>query len=349
MVGNNTDTSLVPDASLIKQRKTQGFKIMLLLIMTIICVMSFLLSVGKGSLSLTPAEVIKALFAEKDTVNHQVIWNIRLPRTLVAGLVGICLSLSGVILQGVMRNPLASPNIIGVSSGAGIMAFVIMIIFPQFYFLVPAGAFVGALLATLLIYALAWKNGIQPMRMILAGVAVSSFLGAGINALMIFFPERLVGVVDFLIGGLSARTWPHFQMLWPYALLGIVMSFLLPNRLNILMLGDEVATGVGLHVERTRMIFIAVAALLAGSAVSVVGLLGFVGLIVPHTARLIIGSDYRYLFPASAILGAAVVMLCDTLARLILDPIEIPVGIIMALLGAPFFIYLLRERRSMGL
>jgi iron complex transport system permease protein len=323
-------------------------KISLLLVLGVVCCFSFLLSVGMGSLNLTPIEVAKAIFHEKDTINHQIIWNVRLPRTLVAGLVGICLSLSGVILQGVMRNPLASPNIIGVSSGAGLMTFVIMIIFPQYYYLVPAGAFVGALLATLLIYALAWKNGVQPMGIILAGVAVSSFLGAGINALMTFFPERLVGVVDFLIGGLSARTWPHFNILWPYALLGILITFLLPNRLNILMLGDEVATGIGLHVERTRLLFIVLAALLAGSAVSVVGLLGFVGLIVPHIARLIIGSDYRYLFPATAILGASMVMLSDTLARLIFDPMEIPVGIIMALIGGPFFLYLLRERRSVA-
>jgi iron complex transport system permease protein len=330
------------------KEKVQGRKIALLILLGMICLISFLFSVAKGSLNLAPAEVIKALFLEKDTVNHQIIWNVRLPRTLVAALVGICLALSGVILQGIMRNPLASPNIIGVSSGAGLMAFVIMIIFPQYYYLVPAGAFIGALLATLLIYALSWKNGIQPMRMILAGVAVSSFLGAGINALMMFFPDRLVGVVDFLIGGLSARTWPHFHMLWPYALLGILIAFLFSNRLNILMLGDEVATGIGLNVEMTRMLFISIAALLAGSAVSVAGLLGFVGLIVPHTARMIIGSDYRYLFPATAILGATVVMLCDTVARLVLDPIEIPVGIIMALLGGPFFLYLLREKRSVG-
>jgi iron complex transport system permease protein len=333
---------------IVKHGAVNRRKISLLLVLGVVCCFSFLLSVGKGSLNLTPIEVIKAIFQEKDTVNHQIIWNVRLPRTLVAGLVGICLSLSGVILQGVMRNPLASPNIIGVSSGAGLMAFVIMIIFPQYYYLVPAGAFAGALLATLLIYALAWKNGIQPMGIILAGVAVSSFLGAGINALMTFFPERLIGVVDFLIGGLSARTWPHFNILWPYALLGILITFLLPNRLNILMLGDEVATGIGLHVERTRLLFIALAALLAGSAVSVVGLLGFVGLIVPHIARLIIGSDYRYLFPATAVLGASMVMLCDTLARLIFDPMEIPVGIIMALIGGPFFLYLLRERRSVA-
>lgn len=329
-------------------RNTHDRKILIILVLAIVCLGSFIISVGKGSLNLTAPEVIRALFVEKATVSHQIIWNVRLPRTLTAGLVGMCLALSGVILQGVMRNPLAAPNIIGVSSGAGLTAFIILIIFPHYYYLVPVSAFAGALLTTVLVYLMAWKNGVQPMRIILAGVAVSSLLGAGINALMIFYPERLIGNVDFLVGGLSARTWPHFHMLWPYAILGVIMTLLFPQRLNILMLGDEVATGLGINVERTRLLFIAIAALLAGSAVSVVGLLGFVGLIVPHTARLIIGSDYRYLFPATAILGSAVVMLCDTIARLVLDPVEIPVGIIMALLGAPFFLYLLRERGHIG-
>jgi iron complex transport system permease protein len=346
-VKNNSIKSKL-DSVKVKHNEMHGRKIMLLFVLAILCLASFIISVVKGSHNLTFIEVMKALFIEKDSVSHQIVWNIRLPRTLIAGIVGMCLALSGAILQGVMRNPLAAPNIIGVSSGAGLMAFIILIIFPNYYYLVPAGAFVGALLATLLIYMLAWKNGVQPMRMILAGVAVSSLLGAGINALMIFYPERVIGTVDFLVGGLSARTWPHFHMLWPYAVIGIIMTLLFPQKLNILMLGDEIATGLGVNVERTRMMFIAIAALLAGSAVSVVGLLGFVGLIVPHTARLIIGSDYRYLFPATAILGAAVVMACDTIARLVLDPVEIPVGIIMALLGAPFFLYLLRERRSIG-
>lgn len=320
-------------------------KVMVIVLLLLVFIISFFLSVGNGSLNISNREIIKAIFIEKDTVNHQIIWNIRLPRTLVAGLVGICLSLSGSILQGVMRNPLAAPNIIGVSSGAGLMAFMIYIVFPEYYYLVPLGAFVGALLSTLLIYVLAWRNGVQPMRLVLAGVAVSSLLGAGISTLMTFFPDRVPGVIGFMVGGLSTRTWPHFNMLWPYALLGMILTFIFPKRLNILMLGDEIATGLGLNVERTRLLFIVFASLLAASAVSVVGLLGFVGLIVPHTARLIIGSDYRYLFPATAILGASTVMACDTLARIIFDPVEIPVGIVMAMLGGPFFLYLLRERR----
>ncbi len=329
------------------QQNTHYKKLLVLILLIVACVSSFLFSVGKGSLDISIKQVISAIFLEKDTVNYQIIWNIRLPRVLVGVLVGICLSLSGAILQGVMRNPLAAPNIIGVSSGAGLMAYIILIIFPEYYYLVPMGAFVGALIATISIYLLAWKNGINPMRLVLAGVAVSSLLGALINSLMSFFPDRVTGVVGFMVGGLSARTWPHFNMLWPYAVLGIAITLLLPKKLNILMLGDEIATGLGINVEKTRMIFIVLASLLAASAVSVVGLLGFVGLIVPHTARLIIGSDYRYLFPATAILGATVVMICDTIARLMFDPVEIPVGIVMSILGAPFFLYLLRERKGM--
>ncbi len=328
-------------------KNTHTKKITIIFVLLIICIGSLLFSIGKGSFDITASAIFKAIFIEKDTINHQIIWNVRLPRTLVAGLVGICLALSGVILQGVMRNPLAAPNIIGVNSGAGLMAFIIFILFPNYYYLVPIGAFIGALGATLLIYILAWRNGINPMRMVLAGVAVSSLLGAGISALMTFFPEQVSGIIGFMVGGLSARTWPHFHTLWPYAIIGIVLTLLFPKKLNILMLGDEIAIGLGLNVERTRMIFIAIASLLAASAVSVVGLLGFVGLIVPHAARLIIGSDYRYLFPATAILGATIVVLCDTVARLIFDPVEIPVGIVMSLLGAPFFLYLLRERKSM--
>lgn len=195
----------------------------------------------------------------------------------------------------------------------------------------------------MLIYALAWQQGLRPTRLILAGVAVSSFLGAWITALMIFYPERVHSVLGFMVGGLSARSWKHFYIILPYALGGFVLSSLLAKRLNILLLGDDTAKNLGLDVEKNRLAFIALAALLAASAVSVAGLLGFVGLIVPHMTRFIIGSDYRFLLPASALSGGFLLMICDTLARVALDPVEIPVGIIMALLGAPFFLYLLRS------
>lgn len=323
-------------------KKQRQYKITIILILFIVTLFSILLSVSIGALKIPINEVVYSVFHKTEGINRQIIWNVRLPRTLVAAIVGASLAVSGGILQGIMKNPLASPNIIGVSSGAGLAAVVILILFPNQYYLVTPIAFFGALFTTLLIYALAWKGGIKPMRMILAGVAVSSFLSAGINALMIFYPDRVQGAITFMVGGLAAKTWIHLRAMWPYALIGMCIVFLLSKKLNILMLGDEIANGLGLHVERTRIIFIALASLLAANAVSIVGLLGFVGLIVPHITRIIIGSDYRYLFPASAFLGASLIILCDTVARTILDPVEIPVGIIMSLLGAPFFLWLLR-------
>lgn len=316
----------------------------MLVLFVFLFILSYFISLGNGAAKIPIGEIVRAIFSEENNVNRQVIWNVRLPRTILAGLVGICLSLSGAILQGVMRNPLAGPNIIGVSAGAGFAALLLLILFPEFYFLAPGGAFAGALLATLFIYTLAWKDGALPTRLILAGVAVSSLLNAGINALMTFYPDRVAGVISFMVGGLSATTWIQVKMILPYISIGIMAVLFLPTKLNVLALGDEVATGLGLSVEKTRFLFIILSSLLAGAAVSAVGLLGFVGLMVPHIARFFIGSDYRYLFPASIFLGGTIVMLCDTVARVMFAPMEIPVGIIMSALGAPFFLYLLRRR-----
>jgi len=318
----------------------------ILLVFILLFILSFFISLSNGAVKIPVDEIINAIFSKEDNINRQVIWNVRLPRTIVAGLVGVCLSLSGAILQGVMRNPLAGPNIIGVSAGGGLAALILLILFPEFYYLAPIGAFIGALLATLFIYILAWKEGALPTRLILAGVAVSSLLNAGINSLMIFYPDRVAGVISFMVGGLSATTWIQVKMILPYAILGTILVLLLPTKLNVLMLGDEIATGLGLNVEKTRFIFIILSSLLAGAAVSVVGLLGFVGLMVPHIARLFIGSDYRYLFPGAIFLGGTVVMLCDTVARVLFSPMEIPVGIIMSALGAPFFLFLLRRNEK---
>ncbi|MBS5622468.1 MAG: iron ABC transporter permease, partial [Clostridium sp.] len=239
----------------------------------------------------------------------------------------------------------ASPSVIGVSSGAGFFGMLAMVLVPgNLYAVLPPAAFFGGLVTTLAIYLLAWRNGINPTRMILAGVATSTFLRAGVDALMVFFPDQLAGFVSFSVGGLSGVTWRHVWMLLPYAAAGLFFAVLLSQRLNILLLGDEAATGLGLHVERTRLLAIAVSALLAAAAVSVAGLLSFVGLIAPHLIRMLVGTDERYLVPGAALGGAALVMLCDTLGRVVAPPIEVPVGIILAILGAPFFLYVLRGR-----
>ncbi|MBO4400641.1 MAG: iron ABC transporter permease [Selenomonadaceae bacterium] len=303
------------------------------------------LAAGAFIFSLTNGSVEIEIFGEVpiSETERQILENIRLPRTIVALLVGINLSLSGAILQAVMKNPLADPHIIGISSGAGLFGIAAMLIFNDTGALVTPAAFLGALLAAALIYLLAWKDGIRPIRVILAGVAVSAFLGAGISALLIFYSEKVHGALLFMVGGLSARSWQHVELLYPYTLAGAVLTFLAARHLNVLQLGDEVAKGLGLRVNLTRTFLIALAALLAASAVCVVGLLGFVGLIIPHTARLLVGSDYRFLLPSAALLGAAVVTFSDTVARVLFAPAELPVGILMAILGAPFFLYLLRR------
>lgn len=318
-------------------------RILILLVLTVLACFGGIISIMKGSVNVPLNEIIAAMTGGSAGMHQQIIMNIRLPRTIVAGLVGVNLALSGAILQAVMKNPLADPHIIGISAGAGIMGIFIMLLFPDLSWLITPAAFAGAMGAAILIYILAWKNGIQPIRIILAGVAVSAFLGAGISALMIIYSDRVHSALMWMVGGLSARSWPQVMLIWPYTLAGMIFTLLAARHLNILQLGDELAKGLGLRVERTRLILTAAAALLAASAVSVVGLLGFVGLIVPHAARLMIGSDYRYLLPATIFLGAATVMLSDTFARVAFAPVELPVGIIMAAIGAPFFLFLLRR------
>lgn len=319
------------------------WRMLVLAVFAIFAVGGCTVSLLKGSVEITHQEIWRIFTQQGSGVQDQIIMNIRLPRTLVAALVGMNLSLSGAILQAVMRNPLADPHIIGISSGAGLAGVAIMILLPAMEYLITPVAFIGAMGAAVCIYILAWKGGIRPVRIILAGVAVSAFLGSGISALMIFYSDRVHGALMWMVGGLAARSWPHVEIIFPYAIAGLVLAFMGAKHLNILQLGDEIAKGLGLNVEFTRLAMTAVAALLAASAVSVVGLLGFVGLIVPHAARLMIGSDYHFLLPAAALLGIAVVTTSDTFARVIFAPVELPVGIIMAFVGAPFFLFLLRR------
>ena len=312
---------------------------------TVATVAGFFFALTNGSVEISSAQVFSTLAGsnELDETRRQILENIRLPRAIVAMLVGVNLALSGAILQAVMKNPLADPHIIGISSGAGLFGIFVLMIFDDAGKIMTPAAFVGALLAAALIYVLAWKDGIRPIRVILAGVAVSAFLSAGISALLIFAGDKVHGALLWMVGGLSARSWQHVWILLPYSIAGTALTFLAARHLNVLQLGDEVATGLGVRVNLVRSLLTAVAALLAASAVCVAGLLGFVGLIVPHTARLILGSDYRILLPGAAFLGAATVTISDTVARTIFAPTELPVGILTALLGAPFFLYLLRR------
>ncbi len=296
-----------------------------------------------GSANISFQTILHTLIGNVSTTDEMVIWNIRFPRNIVGALVGGNLAVSGAILQAVMKNPLADPGIVGVSSGAGLAGVIMLIFMPEASLLLTPVAFIGAMLSACAVYSLAWKNGIRPTRIILAGVAVSAFLGSGISALLVFYSDKVQGALLWMVGGLSARSWPQVEALFPYTVLGLIFALAGCKALTILSLGDETARGLGVPVEKVRFSMTAVAALLAAGAVSIAGLIGFVGLVVPHIVRLIVGTDYKYVIPGSAILGAGVLVFCDTLGRILFSPVEIPAGIIMAFLGAPFFLYLLRR------
>ena len=315
----------------------------MLIVFAVLALWGIVLSVGVGAASIPILQVLQILITPTANMADQIVWNLRLPRALTGAMVGADLAVSGAILQGVMRNPLADPHIIGISSGAGIMGMFVLVVVPSWMYLITPVAFIGAMTAAVLIYILAWKNGIKPVRIILAGVAVSAFLSACISGILIFYSDRVHGALMWMAGGLAARSWDDATMMVPYTVAGISLALWGSYFLNMLQLGDDMARSLGVNIERTRVCLTAVAALLAASAVSIAGLLGFVGLIVPHMVRLLIGTDYRYIIPGSVLLGAAVVTLSDTVARIVFAPIELPVGLIMACMGAPFFLFLLRR------
>ena len=326
-------------------RATHRKNIRKLLVLTLLLGLTFRAANVYGAAEVAPRDIFNILFRNQDSGMYTVIIRqVRFPRNILACMVGASLSLAGAIMQGMMRNPMASPSVLGVTTGASTATYLMYIFFPASLSLVPMGAFAGALVTTFLIFVFAWKGGLNPTRFILSGVALSSVLTAVNNILIIRYPNVLEGLSGFMVGGLSARSWPQVRMVTPYFLAGTVLALLCANKLNVIMMGDELATSLGVNVDRVRMALIAISSLLAASAVSVAGLISFVGLCVPHIMRLYIGSDYRYLMPASALGGALILTLCDTVGRVILRPSEIPVGIIMALLGAPFFLWMLRRK-----
>lgn len=296
-----------------------------------------------GIADLSWQELGEGIFLGVQSENYRIVYLIRMPRVFCGILAGTNLALAGCILQGILRNPLADPGIIGVTAGAGLFAMAVMIILPEMSQLVPLSAFAGAMLAVGTVFALSWERGVQPLRMILAGVAVAAFFGGAQTALMVFYSDRIQSAISWLAGGFQGASWTHVSMILPYTLLGLAAVFFISRWLNALQFGEDTARSIGLPVEKIRFLLLILAALLAASAVSVAGMLGFVGLVVPHMVRLVTGSDFDYLLPCSAIWGAAFVSLTDSAARLALSPVEVPVGMFMSFLGAPFFLYLLKK------
>ncbi|MEK4733784.1 FecCD family ABC transporter permease [Paenibacillus sp. FSL L8-0641] len=301
-----------------------------------------------GSVSIPLQEINQILLHNDESTYRTILMDLRLPRVLVGLLVGACLAASGALLQGVMKNPLADPGIIGVSAGGGLAAVITMVMLPQLSYLLPITAFLGAFLSAIVIYLLAWDRGASPVKIVLAGVAINALLGALTNGVMVMYSDRVQAVLPWLSGGLNGRSWHHLEFMTPYAIIGLIASFFAIKPANLLLLGDDSAQLLGQRVELQRMLIILLSALLAGTAVSVAGLIGFVGLVVPHVIRLLIGEDYRFLLPLSIVGGGTLVVLADTVARSWFDPIELPVGILLAVIGAPFFLILLKKRGNFG-
>lgn len=307
---------------------------------------SLLFSLRTGSRSYPFPALFRALFSQDEgDVVRRVLLHVRIPRTLACALAGAALAAAGAITQAVLHNAMASPNIIGVNAGAGFFSLLMALLLPGVPRAAAMGAFLGALGTALFIYALALRAGLSRTALILAGVAVSSILNAATNAVTLLFPDIAIGSAGFMVGGFSGVSLAALRNAAPYLAAGFLLAALLMVELDILQLGEESAASLGLHVSRTRFLAILAAALLAGAAVSFAGLLGFVGLLAPHAARRLIGGSNVFLLPACVLLGAAFVLFCDTLSRALFSPYELPVGIVLSLLGGPFFLWLLLHRK----
>ncbi|MEM8780337.1 MAG: iron ABC transporter permease [Cyanobacteria bacterium P01_G01_bin.49] len=304
----------------------------------------FALSLSFGAVSLSLPQLWQALLRKGDPVNQTILWQLRLPRVIVAMVVGAALGTSGTLLQGMLRNPLAEPFLLGISAGAGLVV-VGMVTLGLWQAWIPLAAWLGALLTTILVYLLARRgNTIVVERLILGGVAISSLFGAVQTTLLLLAEEgRIQAALNWIIGSLNGRGWAELTNAAPYILVALIGATLLGRSLNVLALGDELAVGLGLSLGRSRLLIGGIAALLAAGAVSMAGLIGFVGLIVPHGMRLLLGgNDHRWLIPLSAFGGAFILSLADLLSRL--GSIELPVGVVTALFGSPVFVWLLYRR-----
>jgi iron complex transport system permease protein len=304
-------------------------------------------SLALGAVSVPLAEAIDVLLGDAPAgPERQIVETLRLPRTVEALAVGAALGVAGTILQGALANPLASPDVIGVTGGAGFGAILIIILFPGSIALLPLGALFFGLLAASLVFGIAWSGANRGAtgKVILAGIAVLSLFTAGTTGLLAAFPDRAPSAIFFIAGGLTSSGWEEMGTIWPYFAVGFLCAALLVRPLDRLALGDDVAASLGSRPHLIRLGAAVAAALLAAASAAIAGLVGFLGLVVPHVVRMAGGtSSHAFVVPASALGGAALLAGADTLARTLRAPIEMPVGPFMALLGIPLFLWLLRK------
>lgn len=310
----------------------------------LLLVLGVLLDTRIGIVDLSLAEVWRALTESELTQTRAIVWELRLPRALVAAMVGLNLAVAGAVMQALTRNPLASPSLTGVSAGAGLAVVASLVFVPARPLeLTPFIAFAGGLAGGAVVFSLATRSVVTPIRLALAGIATASFLLAMTTGLLLLNGDTVGTVYFWLAGGVAGRGWQHVSIVLPWVLVGLTAAMLMTRQLNILLLGEDVAKSLGIATGRTRAVLMLVSIMLAGSAVAVAGPIGFVGLISPHVARFLVGPDHRLLIPLAAVFGGALVVWADIAARNVQRPLEIPVGILIAMLGGPFFLFLARR------
>lgn len=303
-------------------------------------------SLAYGALNLNPGKALLLLLRPDDSTDSLVVWSLRFPRTVAAMLAGAGLAVSGALLQGVTRNPLADPGILGVEAGAALAMLIGIVFLPNLGVWGVPLAFAGGLAAAGMTLAFASRVGLTPVRLALSGVAVAALCAALTRAIQLLFEERAQGALFALSGSVAGRTWAQVAQAAPWVVAALLLALLSARRVNVLALGEDVARGLGVNTRRDLLLVSVLGVLLAASAVSLVGPIGYVGLIVPHLTRTLLGTDHRLTLPLTALLGASLVVLADIAARLIDKPAETPVGLLIAALGTPFFIWLARRQKA---
>ena len=314
-------------------------------VLAVLLIVLFFAAINTGSLQVTFRELLRGLFvAYDDTV--ATIYDLRFPRIVISMLAGAAIAVSGVLFQAVLKNPLADPGIIGISSGASFVAVLITAFAPGLYFFTPLFAFAGGVAAFFLVYSLSWKGGLSPLRIILVGVAVNAMFTGLSNALNSMNGGNMSGVAAIVNGNITMKTWEDVHTLAPYVAVGLILAILFTGTCNLLSLEDRTARSLGVNVNAMRMVISLIAVLLASISTAVAGAVSFLGLIVPHIGRLLVGSDHRKLVPFSMLLGAFTFLLADTIGRTIAAPYEVSASVIMSVVGGPFFIILLRRSKK---
>lgn len=326
-------------------------KAVLIVLLAFSAIAACVTGVLAGSVNISLSELFSALTSgDSSSAAYRIFVYVRLPRVIAALIAGSSLAVAGAVLQTTLNNSLASPGIVGVNAGGGLFYLIAVALFPSSLIASSAGAFAGALIAVLVVWTIAVSTGGAKSTVILAGIAVSSLFTAVIDTVITLRPDLQTDRTAFSIGGFSSVTYNQIVCVLPLFAAGILLCFCLSYDLNVISLGDELASGLGMRVKTTRFLSVIGVALLSGTAISLAGLLGFVGLVSPHITAKLVGRDNRILIPASALFGAALTLWCDVISRTVFSPYEFPVGILLSFIGVPFFLFLLfrRKKRTVG-